>query len=307
MKIVLLGGGGQIGWELRRTLAALGDVTAVPRESRDGLCGDLERPAELRETIRRLEPRIIVNAAGYTNVNRAETEPERAERVNTEAPRLLAAEAARADAWLVHYSTDYVFDGSGTTPWREDDVAAPLSVYGATKWRGEQAIRASGCKHLIFRTQWVYAARRDNFLRKILRLAAERETLEVVADQHGAPTGAELVADVTARALPLAATGRAAAGTYHLAARGETTWHAYAQTVVGEARRAGLALRATAAAIVAVTTAAGPPGASRPSNARLDAAKLERTFGLRLPDWRLGVSRVIAEIAAAERGTRAAR
>ena len=306
MKIVLLGGSGQIGWELERALAPLGDVTAVQRTAGDGVCGDLEKLSELRETLRRLEPQIIVNAAGYTDVNRAETEPERAERVNAAAPRLLAAEAARSDAWLVHYSTDYVFDGSGTTPWREDDAARPLSVYGATKWRGEQAIRESGCKHLVFRTQWVYAARRDNFLRKILHLASQRDTLDVVADQHGAPTGAELVADVTAHALKLAALGHTPAGTYHLAARGETTWHAYAQAVVAEARRVGLAVRATAASIVPVTSDAGPPGARRPGNARLDVAKLERTFGLRLPDWHLGVARVIAEIAAAERGARAA-
>jgi dTDP-4-dehydrorhamnose reductase len=294
MRILLLGSGGQVGSELERALAALGDVTALTRESG----GDLENTDELRAAVRRLEPHVIANAAAYTHVDRAEQEPERAECINADAPRALAAEAARLDAWLVHYSTDYVFDGSGTTPWREDAAPAPLNVYGATKWRGEQAVRESGCKHLLLRAQWIYAARGENFLRKILRRAAEQDVLEVVADQYGAPTGAELIADVTAHALRLATAGKAASGTYHLAARGETTWHAYAQFIVAEARRRGLALRAAESAIVPVTTAAGPGGARRPRNSRLDVSKLERTLGLQLPDWRAGVARTVAELVA---------
>jgi dTDP-4-dehydrorhamnose reductase len=296
MKILLLGCRGQVGWELQRALAPLGDVTALGREPSNGLRGDLENSDDLVRTLRELQPQVIANAAAYTDVDRAEAEPERAERVNAEAPGVLAAEAARLDAWLVHYSTDYVFDGSGSTPWREDDLPAPLNVYGATKWRGEQAIRAAGCKHLIFRTQWVYAARRENFLRKILRLASEREVLKVVDDQNGAPTSAELVADVTAHALRAATARGDHSGTYHLAARGETTWHGYAQFVVDEARSAGWPVRLMDRAIVAVDTGAFPTAARRPRNSRLDVERLEQTFGLRLPEWRDGVARALAEV-----------
>jgi dTDP-4-dehydrorhamnose reductase len=295
MKILLLGRRGQVGWELQRALAPLGDLTVLGRERGNGLSLDLENPDDLGRVVRRFEPRIIVNAAAYTDVERAETEPDRAERINAEAPRILAAEAARLGALLVHYSTDYVFDGSGTTPWREDDTPAPLNVYGATKWRGEQVIRDSGCRYLIFRTQWVYAARGENFIRKILRLAAERDTLEVVDDQHGAPTGAELIADVTAHALRLATARDGPSGTYHLAARGETTWHAYARFIVEEARRAGRPVRVSDAGIVPVATEAFPTRARRPRNSRLSVDRLEQTFGLRLPDWRLGVARALAE------------
>jgi dTDP-4-dehydrorhamnose reductase len=301
MKILLLGCRGQVGWELQRALAPLGDVAALGREGSNGLSGDLENPDELRRTVRRFEPQVIANAAAYTDVNRAEAEPERALRINAEAPGVLAAEAARLGAWLVHYSTDYVFDGSGTTPWREDDRPAPLNVYGATKWRGEQAIRDTGCRHLIFRTQWVYAARGENFMRKILRLASERDALEVVDDQHGAPTGAELVADVTAHAVRLATAGQGPSGTYHLAARGETTWRAYARFVIDEARRSGWP-RLTDAAIVPADTDAFPTGARRPCNSRLCVDRLEQTFGLRLPHWRFGVARALGECRANEPG-----
>lgn len=302
MKILLLGCRGQVGWELQRALAPLGEVISLAREPREGLCGDLERHDELKRTIHRLEPRIIANAAAYNDVNGAETESERAERVNAEAPGVLAAEAARLDAWLVHYSTDYVFDGGGTAPWREDDRPAPLNVYGATKWRGEQSVRSAGCRHLIFRTQWVYAARGENFMRRMLRLALERDTLEVVADQHGAPTGAELVADVTAHALRQAMARDALSGTYHLAARGETTWHGYARFVVDVARRAGWPVRPTDAEILAVATSDFPAAARRPLNCRLDVDRLEQTFGLRLPDWHTGVARAVAECAATSGG-----
>jgi len=300
MKILLLGSAGQVGWELRRALAPLGDVIALRREPDNGLCGDLENLDGLRRTVRRLEPRAIVNAAAYTDVDRAEAEPERAERINATAPGVLAAEAARLNALFVHYSSDYVFDGSGSEAWREDDAPAPLSVYGATKWRGEQAIRDAGCRHLIFRTQWVYAVRGKNFMRKMLELASEeRDTVELVADQFGAPTGAELIADVSSHALMLAAARDGPTGTYHLAARGETTWHAYACFILGEARRAGWPVRLADAAIVPVDTDAFVRPARRPRNSRLCVDRLEQTFGLRLPQWRAGVARAVEECAGA--------
>jgi dTDP-4-dehydrorhamnose reductase len=292
VNILLLGPRGQVGSALKRTLPEIGSVTALDRDSG----GDLEDIAELSAAIRDAAPHVIVNAAAYTHVDRAEDEPERAERVNAEAPRVIATEAARLDAWLVHYSTDYVFDGSGTAPWREDAAPAPLNVYGASKWRGEQAVRISGCRHLLFRTQWIYAERGDNFLRKILRRAAEQDVLEVIADQYGAPTGADLIADVTTRALRLATGGRAAPGTYHLAARGATTWHAYAQFVVEEARRHGAPLRASERSIRAVGTAEFPARARRPRNSRLDVGKLESTLGIELPAWRSGVAHTVAKV-----------
>jgi dTDP-4-dehydrorhamnose reductase len=296
VRILVLGCRGQVGWELTRALAPLGDVTALDRESSDGLQGDLERPEELRRTLRRLQPHVIANAAAYTDVDGAEAEPDRAERVNAEAPAVLAAEAAELGAWLVHYSTDYVFDGSGVAPWREDDAAAPLSVYGETKWRGECAVRDAGCRHLTFRTQWIYSARGRNFLGAMLRLAAERDRLQVVADQTGAPTGAELIADVTADALRLAMTRPQLSGTYHLAARGETTWYDYARFALDAARRAGLPVRPTDAAIEPITTAEFPTLARRPRNSRLDVGRLEQAFGVRLPHWQIGVAAAIAQI-----------
>jgi len=294
----LLGCDGKVGWELERALAPLGDVTALGRESTGNSSCDLEDSEALRRTLRRLEPDVIANAAAYTDVDGAEAEPQRAERVNAEGPAVLAAEAARLRAWLVHYSTDYVFDGSGSKPWREDDTPAPLSVYGATKLRGEHAIRDAGCRHLIFRTQWVYAARGKSFLTTILRLAAERDRLQVVDEQTGAPTGAELIADVTAHALRWALARPELAGTYHLAARGETTWHGYARFALEAARRAGLPLRTTDTAVEAVATSPLPAVARRPRNSRLDVSRLEQVFDLRLPDWRVGVARAVAEIQA---------
>lgn len=295
VKILLLGCRGQVGWELQRALAPLGALVALGRDAHEGLCGDLERPAELRATVRRLQPRVIVNAAAFTNVDGAETERERAERVNAVAPGILADEAARLDACLVHYSTDYVFDGSGAAAWREDDTPAPLNIYGATKLRGEEAIRERSCAHLIFRTQWVYAARGKNFLSTMLRLASERDTLEVVDDQHGAPTGAELIADVTAHAVRVVLGNLEVAGTYHLAARGETTWHAYARFIIDSARRRGWPVRVPDSRIVPVGTDRFPTAARRPLNSRLDVVRLETTFGLELPDWRCGVGRAVAE------------
>lgn len=302
MRIVVLGAAGQIGWELTRALAPLGEVTALDRRGRDGLEADLDEPDGLRRTLRHLRPDVVANAAAWTNVDGAESEPERARRVNAEAVGVLAAEAKRLDAWLVHYSTDYVFDGTGTRPWREDDAAGPLNAYGRTKWEGEQAIRSEACRHLIFRTQWVYSPRRGNFVLAVLRAAAEQDRLEVVADQIGAPTGADLVADVTAHAVRAATARQELAGTYHLAARGETSRHALARFVVESARRAGRPLRVTGDGVVPVTSGAGPTVTPRPRNSRLDVARLERTFGLRLPDWRAGVERALAEAAESRPG-----
>ena len=231
MRILLLGANGQVGWELRRSLAPLGEVFAFDRDPSDAGAVDLARPDSLGALVERVAPDAIVNAAAHTAVDKAEAEPELARSINATAPGVLAQAAARRGAWLVHYSTDYVFDGSGTAPWTEDATTDPLSVYGKTKLEGEQRIAASGARHLIFRTSWVYAARGGNFAKTMLRLATDRERLTVIDDQFGAPTGAELIADVTAHAIRSVALpdGASRLGLYHLVASGETTWHAYAQ------------------------------------------------------------------------------
>lgn len=296
MTILLLGADGQVGWELRRALVPLGNVVALTRDAArnpDGLAGDLENLDGLRATIEAVAPNWIVNAAAYTAVDKAETDEPRAHVVNVDAPALLARLAAERGIWLVHYSTDYVFGGSGTTPWREDDATGPLGVYGRTKLDGEDAIRASGCRHLIFRTSWVYAARGGNFAKTMLRLATERESLNVVEDQVGAPTGAELIADVTAHAMRAAREEQS--GTYHLAADGFTDWATYARYAISEARVLGLKTRASPDAIHGIPGTAYPTPAVRPLNSRLDTAKLRDAFGLTLPDWRIGVRRMIAE------------
>lgn len=296
MRFLVLGSRGQVGWELCRALAPLGDVLAPGREE----AADLSRPEELAATVHRVAPDVIVNAAAYTAVDQAESEPELAHTINAEAPAVLARQAKELGAWLVHYSTDYVFDGSGERPWRESDRTGPINIYGRTKLAGEQAIRASGCAHLIFRTSWVYAAHGKNFLRTMLRLANERDTLQVIDDQHGAPTGAELIADTTAHALPIAIANPGLAGLYHLAADGETTWHGYACSVIAQARASGWPVNVAEARIAAVATDSFAPQARRPKNSRLDCKRLEEAFGLKMPGWRFGVHRVIAEILACE-------
>lgn len=294
MKILLLGKNGQVGWELQRALAPLGELVALDREGKDGMCGDLSRPDDLPRTVRDLAPDVIVNAAAYTAVDKAEGDADQARRINAEAVGALAAEAARLDALLVHYSTDYVFDGSGATPWREEDAPAPLSVYGRTKLEGEQSIVASGCRHLIFRTSWVYAARGHNFARTMLRLAAERERLTVIDDQHGAPTGAELIADVTAHAIRATMPRPELGGLYHLAASGETTWHGYATYVIEQARALGRSLAVQE--IAPIPTSAYPTPATRPLNSRLDTSRLTAAFDLTMPHWSGGVARMLHEI-----------
>lgn len=297
MKILLLGKDGQVGWELQRALAPLGDVIAFDRAG-----ADLADGASLRALVRRTMPEAIVNAAAYTAVDKAEGEPEVARSINAAAPAMLADEAARSGAWLVQYSSDYVFDGSGSVPWREDDPTGPLSVYGRTKLDGEEAIRASGCHHLILRTSWVYGARGGNFARTMLRLAQERDSLRVIADQYGAPTGAELLADVTAHMLRSAQRHPELGGTYHAAPQGETSWHGYATLVLRLAREAGAALKVAPEAVEAIPTSAYPTPAARPLNSRLDTSRLCQRFGLALPAWQSGVERMLAEVFGADAG-----
>lgn len=295
MNILLLGKNGQLGWELQRSLAPLGQLTMLDRHSRDH-CGDLSRPADLAATVRALRPQVIVNAAAYTAVDRAESEPELAHTVNAVAPGVLAEEAARLGAWLVHYSTDYVFDGSGSRPWRETDAPAPLSVYGRSKWEGEQRIVHSGARHLIVRTSWVYGARGGNFAKTMLRLAQERERLTVIDDQWGAPTGAELLADCSAHAIRHLLTHPQDAGLYHLAAAGEATWFLYAKYVLEQAQKAQPALEIKAKELLSIPASAYPLPAPRPHNSRLDCARFQSTFGLVLPPWQQGVARMLMEV-----------
>jgi dTDP-4-dehydrorhamnose reductase len=297
LKILLLGKNGQVGWELQRSLAPLGQVLALDRHSTD-FCGDLSHPERLAQAVHDWRPDVIVNAAAHTAVDKAESEPDVARCLNATAPAALAQAAAAIGAWLVHYSTDYVFNGQGEQAWRESDATGPLSVYGQTKLEGEQAIVASGCKHLIFRTSWVYAARGGNFAKTMLRLAGERERLTVIDDQHGAPTGADLIADVTAHALVHAMIDPAAglSGIYHLVAAGETSWHGYASHVIAQARQIQPVLALKVTDIAPVPTSAFPTPAKRPLNSRLSTHKLQQAFGMVLPPWQQGVNRMLAEI-----------
>lgn len=297
MKILLLGKNGQVGWELQRSLQPLGEVIALDRHS-EAHCGDLLQSERLAETVRAIRPQAIVNAAAYTAVDKAESDAQQARTINTDAVGVLAREAAAIGAWLVHFSTDYVFDGSGTAPWREEDATAPLSVYGQTKLDGERQIAESGARHLVLRTSWVYAARGGNFAKTMLRLAQERERLAVIDDQWGAPTGAELLADVTALALQQVMGGSMdeASGIYHLVAQGETTWNRYARYVLEQARQIQPTLPIVAKEVQAVATEAFPTPAKRPHNSRLDTHKLQQRFGLQLPHWQTGVRRMLQEI-----------
>ena len=297
MKILLLGKNGQVGWELQRSLAPLGEVLALDRHSTD-YCGDLSKPEQLAQTVLTYKPDFIVNAAAHTAVDKAESEPELARCLNTDAPAALAKAAAQVGAWLVHYSTDYVFDGSGTHAREESEGTAPLSVYGQTKLDGEKTIVASGCKYLIFRTSWVYAARGGNFAKTMLRLAQEREKLTVINDQYGTPTGADLIADVTAHAMRRVVNTQNIflGGVYHLVASGETTWHGYASHVIAQAKAAKPVLAWKVSEVVPVPTSAFPTPAARPLNSRLNTNKLQQAFGLALPPWQQGVDRMLAEI-----------
>lgn len=279
MNILVTGRYGQVGWELQRTLLPLGRIVAVDQQDLD-----LADPAAIRRMLDALRPDVIVNPAAYTAVDKAESEPGLAHAVNAEAPALLAQWAARQGALMIHYSTDYVFDGAKAAPYVETDPAGPLGVYGRSKRAGEEAVLASGADHLIFRTSWVYGARGANFLRTILRLAAEREELRIVADQIGAPTWSRLLAEATSLAVRQALAerrhGRFKSGLFHLACAGETSWHGFASAIV-EGRQ-GLRVKA----VTPITTADYPTPAQRPANSRLDTAAFRARFGLALPDWR---------------------
>jgi len=290
MRILLFGGNGQVGTECRRSLAALGELVIATRDGQlqDGTrceIADFDRPATLAGLIARVAPDVVVNAVAYTAVDRAESEPDAAFRANAEAPRRIADACAQSDALLLHYSTDYVFDGQGKHPYREDQATAPLGVYGTSKRAGEEAIQASGANHLILRTAWVYALRGGNFLRTMLRLGADREELRVVADQRGCPTPAWLIADATARILQQ---GLRASGIRHLVAGGETSWHGFAEAIFAEAHARGLLPRVPR--VLPIATADYPTRAKRPAYSVLDASSLQAEYGLALPDWRAGLA-----------------
>ena len=296
MKILLLGAKGQVGWELQRSLAPLGDVKACDRSS-----VNLENLDAIRIVVREYAPAIIVNAAAYTAVDKAESEPAKAKAINTDAVAVLADEAKRLNAWLIHYSTDYVFDGDKSGSYVESDETNPQSVYGQTKFDGEEAIRRSGCRHLIFRTSWVYALRGSNFVKTMMRLAKERDELKVVADQFGAPTSASLIADVTALCLynielREEESRDSLSGIYNLVPHGETTWHGFATYVIGNGQERGESFQVPAESIQAITTAEFPVPAKRPANSRLFPGKLEKKFGLSLPQWQVHVDKLMTEI-----------
>ena len=296
MKILLLGKNGQVGWELQRALAPLGEVVALDFDSPGPLSADFSKPESLAATVRAVAPQIIVNAAAHTAVDKAESEPDLARALNATSPAVLAREAAACGAWLLHYSTDYVFDGSGDVPWGEDSPTGPLNVYGATKLEGEEAIRASGCQHLILRTSWVYSARGGNFAKTMLKLARERDRLTVIADQFGAPTGADLLADLSAHMLRTALLRPDVAGTYHAVNAGQTSWHGYACHVIEFARALGQPIKVLPDAIEPVPSSAFVTAAKRPGNSRMNTRKLRDTFGLALPSWQSGADRMLSEV-----------
>jgi len=301
MKVLVFGKSGQVGWELERRLGVLGPLTAVDYDT-----VDFQDPPAVAAAIRDVAPDVIVNAAAYTAVDKAETETDRARLINADAVAAMAREAAARGAWLVHYSTDYVFDGTKPTPYVETDPTCPLGVYGRTKRDGEEAVATSGCRHVILRTSWVYAERAHNFLKTILRLAAERAEISVVADQIGAPTSAPLLARTTLAVLqriaadgPQSDAAAAVSGLYHCTAAGETSWHGFATLVVDEARARGVVLKLAPDGIRPITTAEWPTPARRPANSRLDTTKLADTFGVRLPEWDDEVRETVARVVAA--------
>lgn len=297
MDILLFGKTGQVGWELQRALAPLGNLIALDVQSKD-YCGDFSNPEGIAETVRAIKPDVIVNAAAHTAVDKAESERDFAELLNATSVEAIAKEAAKIGAWVVHYSTDYVFPGDGETPWQETDATEPLNVYGQTKLNGEKALQANCAKHLIFRTSWVYAGKGNNFAKTMLRLAKERTELSVINDQIGAPTGAELLADCTAHAIRVALAKPEVAGLYHLVASNTTTWYDYAALVFEQAREAGIELAIEK--LNAVPTSAYPTPAKRPQNSRLNTEKFQRNFDLVLPSWDIGVKRMLAELFTAQ-------
>ncbi|MBW9402020.1 dTDP-4-dehydrorhamnose reductase [Leclercia sp. EC_58] len=293
MNILLFGKTGQVGWELQRSLAPLGNLIALDVHSSE-YCGDFSNPEGVAETVRRIKPDVIVNAAAHTAVDKAESEPEFARLLNATSVEAIAKEAEKIGAWFVHYSTDYVFPGNGEKPWLETDATAPLNVYGETKLAGEKALQENCARHLIFRTSWVYAGKGNNFAKTMLRFAKELREMSVINDQFGAPTGAELLADCTAHAIRVAMKQPEVAGLYHLVASGVTTWHDYAALVFDEARKAGIELAITK--LNAVPTSAYPTPARRPNNSRLNTEKFQQNFDLVLPEWQTGVKRMLSEL-----------
>lgn len=293
MNILLFGKTGQVGWELQRSLAPLGNLIALDVHSTE-YCGDFSNPRGVAETVRQIKPDIIVNAAAHTAVDKAESEPELAQLINATSVEAIAKAADGINAWVIHYSTDYVFPGTGNTPWLETDTTAPLNVYGMTKLAGEKSLQEFCKKHLIFRTSWVYAGKGNNFAKTMLRLAKERAELSVINDQFGAPTGAELLADCTAQAIRVAVNNPDVAGLYHLVAGGITTWYDYAELVFKEARNAGIELALTK--LNAVPTSAYLTPAIRPHNSLLNTDKFRRNFNLVLPGWEDGVKRMLEEL-----------
>lgn len=296
MKILLLGANGQVGFELSRSLAAFGDVIAATRNGEGGtLVADLGVAASLRAVLEKANADVVVNAAAYTAVDRAEDEPDIAQRINADALGEIGAWAKSHGALVVHYSTDYVFDGNGARPYREDDATLPLGVYGRSKLAGENALRAAGCDHVILRTAWVYASRGKNFLLTMLKVGAERDRFRVVDDQRGTPTSARLIADVTSTVIAKVHQDRAQCGTYHLCAAGECTWFAFAQAIFARAHETGLIARTPL--VEAIGTADYPTKAARPRYSVLGTSKLRAAFGVDLPPWQQGLDNVIAELA----------
>lgn len=293
MKILLIGKNGQVGWELQRSLSSLGELVAVDYFDKT-LCGDLTNPEGIARTIRTVKPDVIVNAAAHTAVDKAEIEQDLCRLLNAESVEVIAKESAKINALLVHYSTDYVFNGEGTHFRYEDEQTGPLNIYGETKLAGEYAVANHNPHHLIFRTSWVYATRGANFAKTMLRLAKEKEQLSIINDQFGAPTGAELLADCTALAIRTAMDKKSLYGTYHLVASGETTWFDYAQYIFSVARELGETLMVKD--VRGVDTSAYPTPAKRPHNSRLSNQKFQLAFEAKLPDWREGVKRVVTEI-----------
>jgi dTDP-4-dehydrorhamnose reductase len=295
VRILLFGKNGQVGWELQRSLSSMGRLVALGVDDQE-LCGDFTHPDGIIQTIHTISPDVIVNAAAYTAVDKAESEPELAHTINVLAPEILAQESRKLGAWLIHYSTDYVFEGNGIKPWKETDPTVPLNVYGSTKLEGEKAIFNSGCQHLIFRTSWVYSARGKNFAKTMIRLAREHDHLTVIDDQIGAPTGADLLADVTIHSIRTALRQPQVSGLYHLAAKGEISWYGYARFILDIVRQAGIKLKVAPESVLPVTTDAVSQPARRPGNSRLDTRKIESTFDLTLPLWQTGVARMLTEI-----------
>lgn len=294
MKILLLGKNGQVGWELQRSLAPLGEVISLDRNGLNQWCGDLSKPDQIYQTIVDIAPNVVVNASAYTAVDLAETEQDMANLINYVAVGKIAEACAQIKALLVHYSTDYVFDGEGTSIFNETDVLKPLNAYGQTKALGEQAIQNAQCNYLIFRTSWVFAQKGKNFLKTMLTLSQQREELSVIDDQIGAPTSAELIADVSAHAIVQTLRDQTKIGIYHLVASGETSWFEYAKYIFEQAKNLGVNLAIQQ--VNPIPTAAYPTPAKRPHNSRLNNQKIQHAFQIYLPDWKVHVQRTLIEV-----------